>query len=80
MNPKPRKEIDTSTYTGRFAERLRMLREKKKMSVEELSEKSGIPRTTLYDWESDKKIPGIDRLPQLAEALGVALRTLMPPK
>ncbi len=43
-----------------------MLREKAGLSVDELAEKSGIPRTTLYDWESNKKIAGIDRLPQVA--------------
>ena len=77
---RPRKAVDTSTYTGRFAERLKMLREKTGMSVDELAEKSGIPTRTLWNWESDTKIPGIDRLPELADALGVTVRTLMPQK
>lgn len=80
MAPKPRKEIDTSTYTGRFAERLRMLREKKKMSVEELSAKTGIPRTTLYNWEQAIRTPPYDTLPKLANALGASVRSLMPEK
>ena len=77
---RPRKPVDTSTYTGRFAVRLKMLREKAGLTVEELAEASGIPTRTLWNWESDTKIAGIDRLPQLAPALGVTVRTLMPVK
>lgn len=80
MTPRTRKEIDTSTYTGRFAERLRMLREKKKLSVEELAEKSGIPLKTLYNWESSRRSPSIEAFPSLATALGVSVRILMPEK
>ena len=78
MSPKPRKEVDTSTYTGRFAVRLRSLREKRGMSVEQLAEASGIPKRTIFNWESDTKIAGIDRLPELAKALEIKTRTLLP--
>ena len=77
---RPRKEVDTSTYTGRFAVRLKSLREKAGMSVDELAEQSGIPKRTLWNWESGEKIPGIEQFPQLAESLGVTIRTLMPQK
>ena len=77
---RPRKEVDTSTYTGRFAARLKMLRENTGLSVDELSEKSGIPRQTLYDWESTKASPPVKELPKLAETLGVKVRTLLPIK
>ena len=73
-----RKEIDTSTYTGKFALRLRELREKKGLSVDELAEKSGIPRTTLYNWESAIKQPVIGQLPLLAKALGMKAASLLP--
>jgi len=75
---RPRKEIDTSTYTGRFAARLKMLRERAGMSVEELAEQSGIPVQTLYKWERAHSAPAIDRFPELAEALAVKARTLLP--
>ena len=78
MAARPRKTIDTSTYTGRFAARLKELREKKKLTVEELAEKSGIPVQTLYCWESMSRTPAIDRFPELAKALGVKVRFLMP--
>ena len=77
---RPRKAVDTSTYTGRFAERLKMLREKTGMSVDELAEKSGVSRTTLFSWESTKRSPVNEELLQVADALGVTVRTLMPPK
>jgi len=80
MTPRNRKPVDTDTYEGRFAVRLRSLREKAGLTVEELAEQSGIPTRTLWNWESNTKIPGIDRLPKLAESLGISVRTLMPPK
>ncbi len=80
MNARPRKPIDTSTYEGRFAARLKMLREKAGLSVDELAEKSGIPSLTLYRWERAERNPPFNDLPQLAESVGVTVRTLMPPK
>ncbi len=80
MNARPRKEIDTSTYEGRFAARLKMLREKAGLSVDELAEKSGIPVQTLYTWENGSRSPIPETLPNLAEALGVKTRTLLPEK
>ena len=77
---RPRKEIDTSTYTGRFAARLKMLRERAGMSVEELAEQSGIHVQNLYRWEQGKSAPAIERFPELAESLGITVRTLMPAK
>lgn len=80
MNPKPRKEIDTSTYTGRFAERLRTLREKKGLSIKELADKTGISDRTLYSWESAEFSPSIEQLPLIAESLGVKISKLLPEK
>ena len=75
---RPRKKVDTSTYTGRFAVRLKTLREKAGLSVEQLAEKSGIPVQTLYKWESGQAAPAIDRFLELAEALKIKTRTLLP--
>jgi len=78
---RPRKEVDTSTYEGRFAERLRMLREKTGMNVHELAEKSGVSKTTILNWESGIRKPLVsDTFLQLADALGVKPRTLLPEK
>jgi len=78
--PRPRKndKIDTNTYCGRFAARLRMLREKEGLTVEELAEKTGIPMITLYTWECGRRTPVKEEFPALAEALNVNVRNLLP--
>ena len=68
---RPRKAIDTSTYTGRFAARLKMLREKKKMTLETLSEITGIPQTTLYRWENGDRCPVNEQVFLVTEALEI---------
>ena len=78
---RPRKAVDTSTYTGRFAVRLKTLREKAGMSVHELADKSGVPLSTLYFWESGTNAPALnDDILSVAEAIGVKIRTLIPEK
>ncbi len=79
MNP-ARKPPDTSTYSGRFAVRLRMLREKAGLSVEEVAIETGISTRTWYDWESGRTEPKLNVYPTLAEALGLKVRTLLPEK
>ena len=78
MAPRKRVEVSTATYTGRFAVRLRELREKAGLSVEELGEKSGIPFKTIYGWESASRSPSIEHLPALAQGLGVKIGKLLP--
>ena len=78
MAARPSKAVNLDSYSGRFAARLRELRLKRKLTVEELSEKSGIPVQTLYCWESATRTPAIDRFPELAKALKVKIRFLMP--
>ena len=80
MSARPRKEVKPDTYSARFALRLKELREKAGLTVDQLAEKSGIPKRTLYQWESATKIPGIDRLPQLANALRIKISKLLPEK
>jgi transcriptional regulator with XRE-family HTH domain len=77
---RPRKEVSTDTYAGRFALRLKTLREDAGLTVAELSKKSGIPVNTLLDWESADRRPPIEKLPELAELLGVSIRSLLPKK
>ena len=78
MSPRPRNEVDTNTYAGRFAIRLRTLREKTGMSVEEIAELTGIPKRTLFNWESGRCAPPVESYPKLAEIFGVKVRTLLP--
>ena len=76
MSP-ARKEPDETTYSGRFAIRLRKLREEAGLSVIEVADAMNVTPTTIYDWESTKSQPSISQLPQIAGVLGVSIRTLM---
>ena len=73
-----RKEPDTQKYSGRFAVRLRTLREKAGLTVEDIAALTSIPVQTLYNWERGKRQPPYDALPILAQAYGVKIRTLLP--
>ena len=76
--PRKRKEIDDSTYSGRFAVRLRMLRDKAGMSADAFAEMHGFARVTWYDWESGRRTPPLEKLPEIAKAFGIPVRTLIP--
>ncbi len=76
----PKKKPDDSTYSGRFAIRLYELRKKAGLSAEQVAEVLGIPSATYYNWEASRNLPSIDKLPELAEILGVEIRTVLPKK
>jgi transcriptional regulator with XRE-family HTH domain len=75
---RPRNPVDTSTYSGRFAARMRALREKTGLTMEELAEKTGMSVATLYSWENASRSPVNDDLLNVAKALNVNVRTLLP--
>ena len=70
MSP-ARKEPDTGTYSGRFAVRLRKLREKAGLSPQEVADAMGVCLAAVYDWESQRNFPKIVNFPQLAELYGL---------
>jgi transcriptional regulator with XRE-family HTH domain len=55
-----------------------MLREKTGMTVEEMSEKTGVSIATLYSWENASRSPVNDDLLHVAQVLNVNVRTLLP--
>jgi transcriptional regulator with XRE-family HTH domain len=73
-----RKEPDMTTFTGRFAARLRELREKAKLTQAELAAKIGVRVTAVSNWETAANSPTVDKLPVIAEALKVSVRNLLP--
>lgn len=76
-----KKEIDTSTYGGRFAARLRELRAGRDvMKIVASLKRSGheIGRATYYNWESAAYDPPLNVLPALAKALGCKVSELFP--
>ena len=81
MAARPRKEIDTSTYEGRFAARLKMLREKARLTPEQAAERIGVSVHSIYQWESGKRQPKISDLPKLAEILSTKkIKDILPPE
>ena len=66
MSP-ARKSIDLDTYEGRIAWRLRALRKKAGLTVEEAAEQIGVASTTLYEWEQGRKMPNLRKLPKISE-------------
>lgn len=88
MAPAP-KPIDESTYSGRFAVRLKTLREAAELSVDEIveiiasnnkSDRKPPQVQAYYGWEQGKASPHMDLLPAIAKAFKVKVRELMPEK
>lgn len=84
---RPAKPIDESTYAGRFAARLRTLREKKGLTGEQMADAitQAVSETgyrcqarAYYAWESSANEPPFKVLPAIAKALGVSIRSLFP--
>lgn len=83
MNP-AKKETDQATYSGRFAARLRLLREKAGLTVDEVvaaMELQGYTtaRRSIYNWEQAKTSPPLNAFPLLAQVLKLkTVRSLIP--
>ena len=72
MNPAP-KQPDQSSYSGRFAARLRSLREKNGLTVDELAaavSEAGhaVSPRSIYNWEQGTTSPPVNAYPGLAKA------------
>jgi len=85
----PKRQHDDSskkTKRGRYNHLRRAVRRpvtdapgKNRMNVHALAEKSGVSKTTILNWESGSSNPTVsDALLNLAKALNVSIRTLMP--
>ena len=78
-----RKEPNDSRYSGRVAKRIRELRDRKKLTVEDVVERMkqhgfSIAQPTFSQWETGRTKPSLDAFPALAKALGVPIRDLLP--
>ena len=62
-----RKTVDTSTYEGRFAARLKELREKAKLTPEQVAEALGVTLKMVYSYEDGSHLPKVAAYPRLAE-------------
>lgn len=89
MAPRPKKEPNEETYSGRVALRLRQLREARGWSVKELHEHlkdagRPVPVSTIYAYELGSSANGVDLpldlIPIYAEAFGFKTASgLLPP-
>lgn len=85
MAPAPKKP-DETTYAGRFAARLRVLREKRGLTGQDAAvaiTEAGysVAQRSYYAWEAAQNEPPLDALPAIAKALGLrGVRDLMPTK
>ncbi len=78
MSP-PRKEPNLRSYSGRCGRRLRELREKAGLTVEQLAAKLGVSWRAVYYWETGRVTPKWDHYPKLARLFGIrSPRNLLP--
>lgn len=82
---RPLKAVDETTYSGRFAARMRKLREKTGLTGDQMAEaitNAGFncTRRQYYQWESAKAEPPLDAMPVMASVYGVQPRSIFPQK
>ena len=61
----------------KFATKVKSIRERQNMSIDELAEKSGVKKEILEDIENGETIPSLTPLTKMARALGVRLGTFL---
>lgn len=79
-------EIDTSTYSGRVAARLRELREARGWTVAELQERINtriakarrVAQSTVHGWDNGSRKIDPDFYPVLASVFGKPVRSFLP--
>ena len=59
-----------------FGQRIKELREEKKLTQEQLAQKLKLDRSTIAKWETGEAMPRADKLPVLAEVLGCSISDL----
>ncbi|MCP4177896.1 MAG: PAS domain S-box protein [bacterium] len=59
-----------------YSHKLRSIRKKKKISMEELSHLLGINRGTLWTWETGKVFPSEKKIRQLADVLSISIEMI----
>lgn len=43
----------------------------KGITIKDFTKKMGVSRMTVYNWESNKKLPSLDRYTKIAKVLGI---------
>lgn len=63
--------------TNYFAENLKFLRNKRKLSQNKLAELSNVNQATINRWEAKEMSPSLDNVNDVANALGVSVSSLL---
>lgn len=71
------KEI-AKTMAGKFGARLAYLTERSGLTADELATKIGKSSQSVFLYFAGKAVPHIDEWPQIAKALGVTIKDLLP--
>jgi len=58
-------------------EKLFKIRKKKRMSQETLAERVGVTRQTIYSWESNQRLPDVEKVGRLCKVLNINLSDLV---
>jgi transcriptional regulator with XRE-family HTH domain len=74
---KPRKKPAGNLLFSKFGERVRKLREGRKMDMTEFAAHCGISRGHLSELEHGKREPGLLMLQDIADGLGVSMSRLL---
>lgn len=61
----------------KFEDKILLLRKRKGMSLEGLARQLGVTRQSMYKWESDTRIPELDKIKKLAQIYGVTYDYLL---
>lgn len=69
MTPTKR-EPDLTTYAGRFAARLRELRQAAGLTQVEAAERLNLPQHVISRWETGDRSPSLRQFPAIAKAYG----------
>ena len=56
---------------------LKKIREARNITQIELSDKIGVPQSTIASWETGRAYPRADKLPAIAKALGCTIDELL---
>lgn len=61
----------------RFGEKLRVLRERRELSLKQLGDQLGVNKTYVWEMEKGKKIPNIAMLTKICDVFGVSCDKLI---
>lgn len=69
-----------ATRVGSRVDALRRVRGRRGLSQQGLADCAGVAKSTVYEAETGRRTLTLDSLEQLADALGVEIADLLPPK